>query len=433
MTDIAPKTLFTDETLMNWGAVTDDEPGEDVGEAVEADSKPPRAPDMSSNDTKAPVSPASKQPAAVANVISRMRWMPAGTLSTKPPPRLWLFRDTELDMNVIPLGEVGFVAGAGGVSKTFCVIAAAIAIALGKSWLETFDAVTPGRVALFLAEEGAEECHRRLDSVARALRLTEEEKRTVEARVLCVPLVGVTANLIKGDADTDVAKAMFLELEAMAAEGPPWRLIVFDALSRFAGDITETSNSAGANFIKVVEKFTSLPGTPTAAIVHHSNQASRTPGQAMTTSGIRGVTALTDNARWAVTLTADDGGMVEMRLSKSNYGPHFPHLPLLKLARRDEGVLSPASEAEIMASAAKASEKKANSAAAKGADEDLEWKLLAEVQRHPKRHNSANKLYGAVGGTKATVMAKVKALVECGQLVLGPDGFEPGEPVAVAA
>jgi RecA-family ATPase len=364
------------------------------------------------------------QPSATAQgVLSRMRWLEVGILSKAPPPRAWLLRNPELDANVLPLGEAGFVAGAGGTSKTFAMISLAISVALARPWLDTYSVEHSGRVALFLAEENASECHRRLDSVARSMGLTEDEKRLVERSVLCVPLMGLTCNLITGSESTDVAGAIFRQLEAEAA-GEPWRLIVFDALSRFAGVETETSNAAAASFLKVVEKFTTLPGNPTVAVVHHSNQASRTPGLVVGTTAMRGVTALGDNARWVMMLSADDSGLVTLKLTKSNYGPHHPQLPELQLCRREHGVLSPASADEVADALASSPSQAVSRKEAAHADEDLGLKIMGEVRKHPGRYPSANKLAEAVGGTRSTVLAKIKQLLQSGRLVMGSTGFE---------
>lgn len=352
---------------------------------------------------------------SAADAIARLRFLGEGALSVEPPPRLWLLRDADSATPAVPLGEVGLIVGAGGTSKTYAAIALAVAVALGGRWLDSYQVDHAGRVALFLAEETSEECQRRLYYVSEALGLDADARRLVEQRVLVAPLAGVSARLaVQGGGDADVARAFYDRLGELG----DWRLVMFDSLSRFGGADTEVNNAAAADFIKILERFVTLPGTPTVACIHHTSQNSR-DGRIVGATAARGVTALVDNVRWAIAMSADDNGIVTLRVVKSNYGPTYPQLPELALARGAHGVLRPATVEEL----ATASEKRKAQKGDKGdTGKALESALLAEARKHPTRYTSKTRLAEAVTGTKAEKLKVIARLVEEGRLHFGPEG-----------
>lgn len=359
--------------------------------------------------------------------IARMHWLEAGALDVEPEPRDWLIRDGE-QRGVIPLGEVGFLGGAGGTSKTYTALWLAISIATGRPAFGTYEVAARGASVLLLGEESQEECNWRLYQLAKALKLSADERREVERRVLVAPLKGVASALVAAGAvgDTELAHALFDKLSAERRDDAPYRLIVLDSLVRFGASDTEISNAAGAAFVVAAEKYTLLADKPAVMIIHHSNQASRVQGMAMGTTGLRGITALSDNARFVMTLTGDENSnLVTMRVTKNNYGPKHPTQPELMLAVREQGVPGLASVEELAAATEKT--KIDSSKEARDAAEDVQFAILAEVRKHPGRHCSKNKIYAAVGGTKQTVLAQINALATDGRIVINAAGcYEPG-------
>lgn len=355
--------------------------------------------------------------------LARLQFLEEGSLSKQPPPRPWLLRGDDAATPVIPLSEVGLIVGAGGTSKTMATIALASSLATGRPWLGTFNPTLEGcgSVAIFLAEESQDECKRRFYWVAEAMQLSKEERRLVERRVLCAPLAGVKARLVNSGADTDVAHDFH---HALGERRDDWKLVVFDSLSRFGGADTESSNSAAADFVNVLERFTKLPGSPTVACVHHTNQVSR-DGRAVNAASARGVTALTDNARWMASMSVDDAtGFVAMRITKSNYGPMYPSVGEAVLRRGEHGVLHRVTDAEL-------AETRANRQATKSTkarSEDLDQEILAEARKHPDRYKSKSALAVAVGGTKGITLRAITVLVEDGRLEFTPNGCHVPAP-----
>jgi RecA-family ATPase len=308
------------------------------------------------------------------------RWVSARDLrcfdvSARPAPRRWLLmrepegeRETNrIDpegeaeaIGYLPMGKVGMVVAAGGLGKTMALCQLAIAVATRRRWLARRDGgrdvggflVPPGaagRVLLALAEEDAEEAHRRLYDGAYAVGLTREERELAADRIDVLPLAGVAVAFTAGDGagntkPTLVLEALRARLEHRAAQaGAEWRLIVLDPLSRFAGNDTEKDNAAATRFVQAVETLARASGGPTVLLAHHVSKAARA-GEADGANAARGASGLTDGVRWVANLEqAKDGRSLSLALAKSNYSP--PARPVV-LLRGERGALRAASEDE---------------------------------------------------------------------------------------
>lgn len=306
-------------------------------------------------------------------------------LSDKPPTRTYLLsleRDGKT-RPVLPLGKVGMFAGAGGAGKSWAMTQLALAVATGHNWLG-FTVDSPGRVLLVLGEEEKDEAQRRLYRAAAAMNLTAAECDDAARRIWVVPMAGRPVALTKeldGQDGKDLpVTELFREFEKrMAAPGEPWRLIVLDPLSRFAGPDVEVDNAAATRFVQVLERLSQVEGTPTVLVTHHTNKGSRQPNRdkegnptdASAATGARGSSALTDGVRWQANLTAMprlEGAPVlaELAVVKNNYGP--PTGPLTLCSNDDDhGALRGATQEQLATYEAAA--KKANSKAAKSGGE----------------------------------------------------------------
>lgn len=189
---------------------------------------------------------------------------------------------------------------------------------------------------------------------------------------------------------------------------------MFDSLSRFSGRFTEKDNAAAADFIRILEQFAGLPGNPAVAAVHHTSLSARNPnGETPITP--RGVTALSDNCRWVLTLHPDnEDGTVSMRVFKSNYGPTHPFIPDTVMRRGDHGALSVVPEEELEA------EREAQEQDKRAA---IEARVLQEVTRHPCRHETKTALAKACKGKYAAVREAVDRLLEQGMILNDELGF----------
>jgi RecA-family ATPase len=267
----------------------------------------------------------------------------------KPPTRLWLLRDGRrkgMD-GVLPLGKVGQFIAAGGVGKTMALIQLALAVASGSKWLDTFP-VPPegkGRVLLALGEEDLEEAQRR----AYNAHDSRGHARPADGEIVLLPLAGVPcAMLERGELGNSRETAFLVWLRdylvrEVKRTGQPWRLIVIDPLSRFAGPDAETDNAAGTRFVQALESIARLTGA-VVLFSHHTNKLVRHDGAEVTGAGGRGSSSIFDGCRWEASLGVERvaledpetrerlGELVTLAFTKSNYSLRGESLALRRAA-----------------------------------------------------------------------------------------------------
>lgn len=271
---------------------------------------------------------ASVEPSEPSTIQRAWGPLPLAYVTEPAPARRWLLRHPTKDGKecapgagdgMLPLGKAGLLSADGGVGKTHAAVQLAMSIVTARDWLGYFaigHEARVGRVLLLLAEEDAEEIHRRMFNVAESMRLTRADRETVADRVVVLGLAGSPVGLLHFDRDGRGTPTRELEqLRELVATGGPWSLICFDPLARWAGPAVETDNAAATAFVQAAESFCAAPGGPTVLVTHHSSQASVRAG----TPDSRGVTGLRNGFRWEATLKETEAGGVAFRQSKSNY------------------------------------------------------------------------------------------------------------------
>ena len=248
---------------------------------------------------------------------------------SKPPMEaLFTFRGALY----LPAGEVGVIAGEGGVGKTTFLAALVAAVATGRP---IFDGQLrprkPGRVLLVAVEERREMLLAKLDDALLELRPGDpfgadsvEELREMLAanvRIRCgggrlamldevavtetldapehLPRLGdgkVTVRRTVAD-PTPFAEALRRTLDAPSPEGAaPWALVILDPLSRFYTG-NENDNATAARFVNACEALRDTRDRPSIILAHHVAKGS---------TSARGASALTDNPRFTLQLRASD-------------------------------------------------------------------------------------------------------------------------------
>jgi hypothetical protein len=361
-------------------------------------------------------------------------------LAEHPPLRSWLLRRPTRDGKpaqpgsgdgLLPLGKVGLLVSDGGVGKTMALVALAISVITGRSWLEHYyvpmDA-RDGKVVLILGEEDADEVHRRLYAVTQAYELSEAERERVVQQLVVLPLSGHQVALVTADG---VASRELVELRRRLQDeaGPNgWSLIVLDPFSRFAGPEAEVDNAAATQTIQLMESLVNAPGSPTVLIAHHAPQVSISGGG---TVRARGVTGIRDAVRWEATLRAD-GRDVFFRQSKSNYS--VPMHEELRLVRGPGGLLRVATEAEEEARDERRKGAKEERHAELTAKQEariayLQGVLLEKVASAEKPPTSQKQLVGLLSGRKEEREAAISRLLASGR-IQAPTKDVPGYRVA---
>jgi hypothetical protein len=269
----------------------------------------------------------------------------------------------------LPRGKVGILAAAGGAGKTMALVQLALSVATGEQWLGAYDVPKNerGHVLLALGEEDAEEVQRRLHYAFRAIwpedtpanaKARDEAARLAHERIMVLPLAGKPVGFVATDRTTREVSATLAHeqlVRLLTQAGHDWSLVVLDPLSRFAGADTESDSAAATRFIQAVEALVDVPGRPTVLLAAHTTKNSRkgddNPNDA---TAVRGSSALTDGARWAMTMmperqdTLKLGPFVWLELVKSNYGPPDKGR---RVARAKGGALRPLTNQERTAHA----------------------------------------------------------------------------------
>lgn len=285
------------------------------------------------------------------------RWAPLSSWGDDPlvatPPHVdWLLRDarTPKATGVLPAGKVGILAAPGGVGKTMALSQLALSVALGWRWLDAFDVPTPGRVLLALAEEDTAEIQRRLYNATRIMRLNLDahahDREIAAQRIVPLALAGTRVALTDdegGETDT------LIELRERLTNDGPWRLVILDPLSRWAGGDTEKDNAAATRLLQSVETLTKVPGSPAVLVAHHTNKASRADtGKQPDSSDVRGASGITDGARWVAHLERVGGPWRRLSVSKTNYALPPPAVDLVSDGEHG-GALRPPTDGETRA------------------------------------------------------------------------------------
>lgn len=325
----------------------------ELGHAV-PDREPHREALARGHDEGAPSSPTLNQAVEVrrGDALGEL-WRPLErrSLYEPPPPRTWLLvraADGDgRDIEFLPRGKVGMLAAAGGIGKTMVAGQPALLVASGsgRPWLGSLvvhDASRGGRVLVALAEETADEVHRRLYYASCALRLTPEQRERAIGNIVALPVAGRDCGLVRADRNgTAVRTELHAEFLSRLRTDGPWALVVIDPLSRFAGADTERVNASATAFVSGCEELCAAPGAPTVLLLHHTSQASRKAGETDGTAA-RGVTGLVDAVRWCATLTPEresGNGVVGLRLAKSNYSPPCGEVFLARRSPEFSGAL----------------------------------------------------------------------------------------------
>lgn len=362
-------------------------------------------------------------------------------LHEMPPRRRWLLRmpaDSATgreERGLLPLGKVGMLVAGGGVGKTMALTQLALAVATGLPWLcgpAGEGGLLPpeggGRVLLAMAEEDAQEMHRRLYSAHETMRrnaqLTDEESALAARRITVLALAGENVTLVQGGGQgygrEEIRPSSLAAefVERLNTPDDPWSLIIMDPLSRFAGLDTETDNAAATRFVQVLETLTKAPGEPTVLVAHHTNKTARKEGTRDGT-GARGSSALIDGVRWVAELVSEalsaeappgTPRTALLEVTKSNYSP-LPDAPF-RLVRGEHGELSMATK-EVVAARAAAAPEPSVARRQKGTAEKRE-RVIQELQTWESI--SRNMLVANTGVSRDLVSGILESLVAEGKV-----------------
>lgn len=353
--------------------------------------------------------------------------VPRAWLDDPPEPRRWLLKRPTKDGlpcpgahgdGLLPLGKVGLLVSDGGVGKTMALVALAVSVITGRSWLDYYHVpvdVRGSRVLLLLAEEDAEECHRRLFTLASELHLSPDERDLVASQLVILPLAGYLVRLVD-DRGVESRELRAIR-ERLATEGAfaPWGMIALDPFARLAAAEAEIDQSLATRTIQAAETLVASPGGPTVLVAHHASL----DGVKNAAIRARGVTGLRNAVRWEATLRAD-GPDVWFQQSKSNYSLPMPDP--IRLIRGPGGLLRAATPAEEDERVAQGAAAKDAAVAAKEAKREeriaaLERALLDALANAALPPTSQAELTALVPGRREERQDAVARLLASGRII----------------
>jgi len=269
-----------------------------------------------------------------AEMLSRIGVpLSADDWTREPKPTPQLFKHGADDF--LPQGKVGMIIGEGGAGKTQALIQMALAVATDTKWFNLYQAQGAGKVAVLLGEEDQETILRRAQIAHREQwasngELVSRITPLLEANFCPMGLASFPVGFVQGKQqgkpegeETQWARDLRKRLD----ETGPWKLIILDPLSRWAGPSVETDNYVSTRMVEVCEQLTTISGNPTVIVAAHTSKAQRTdttnqgkkepPAMPKTP---RGSSGLYDGARWVMGIAVDDeNDSVIIEVTKSNY------------------------------------------------------------------------------------------------------------------
>jgi hypothetical protein len=227
--------------------------------------------------------------------------------SAPAPVRRWLCE------GLIPQGSAGVFAAAGDAGKSMLAIWLAYLVgcspAVDASMADISaprffgrPVVARGAAVVLTAEDDADEVHRRIQTLDSA-----GLRRQGKQRVFIVPMPsagGVRA--IIQDTQAGAQPTQFWQaLRAKLLEIPDLKLVVLDPLSAFADADVERDNRTGAKLMAMLAELAATTGA-TVILTHHTGKGASPTNLSNARDAVRGVGALVNNGRFALTIWEAD-------------------------------------------------------------------------------------------------------------------------------
>jgi len=215
-------------------------------------------------------------------------------------------------------GDVGFLAGAGGVGKSQVALALSFAVASGSDQFGLRVNGAPAGVVYLSSEDSAAVMHERMKKLAGDSGDWRDRLRLVD---LTTPSVG-SRDLVRLDAHTGawvptrLAEDLAGELRMLANAGKIG-LVVVDPGARFLGPDAEIDPRAATAGVEALSRLGAAAGGAAVLCLMHSTKAHRRGEDS--SGAIRGSSALHDGARAVFELTSEAPGFARLRHVKSNH------------------------------------------------------------------------------------------------------------------
>ena len=250
-------------------------------------------------------------------------------LREQPAPKRWVWPGLLLESKVMVL------AGSGGSSKSYLMLAAATQYALGQSWgpFELPEGPQEGKVLVLYGEEDRQDVHHRLHDLKHSMMLTDEQIGAIAARMAVMPLRGQRVVLAEYDGPErkiQITKAL-MKLEERVVSNKI-KLLILDPMAMLHG-LEENDNLSIGHFVGELDAMCMRSGCSIVLIHHFSKSIAK--AREVNESNIRGASSLVNHVRTCVVVhrlrrdEAPEWGVPEedharwtmFKVVKNNYGP----------------------------------------------------------------------------------------------------------------
>lgn len=186
-------------------------------------------------------------------------------------------------------GTVGSLVAAGGVGKSYKALQEAVLIASGHS-----KSIKKGGVLYLPAEDPIDEIGKRLQAIAKAYKLTEQEKAEAAENLKIWPLLGASPDLLEKTEDSQPLIDAICNIAKTYKN--PLRIIYFDTLRRFS----YADENDGGQMSKVLACMETICKRINCScfFLHHASKAAALNGNMAMQQAARGSSVLTDNIRY---------------------------------------------------------------------------------------------------------------------------------------
>lgn len=198
------------------------------------------------------------------------------------------------------LGTVGSLVAAGGTGKTYYALQVGLDIACGLS-------MTRGGVLYLPAEDPEEEVGQRVQTIANAWKLTDEQHAHCKNNFKVWPLIGESPDLMEIDEQTEKRPLVDAIVDIAAknfTNGDRLRLVIFDTLRRFTF-ADENDSGAMSKFLASMEGICKRTGAA-CYFLHHASKSAVLNGKTQEQQAARGSSVLSDNIRYQEFLSPMD-------------------------------------------------------------------------------------------------------------------------------
>jgi len=227
-----------------------------------------------------------------------------------PPPMKWTVP------NLIPAGVVGLLSAEGGAGKSHLALLLAVQKSIASpEHIKPFGITKPGKVIYLNVEDPEDEIARRFHALVNEYKLGSKDIEMMQQNLTLLPALGLVGPMAQlNECRNPVQTKFAIGLRNLIKMIRP-ELLILDTKSRLFG-LNENDTEHNAAWLRIFEQI-AREFDCAVLVLHHYSKAGRVAGGV---GASRGSSALTDNARFSLSLSAiSDELAKKLNLNKRDY------------------------------------------------------------------------------------------------------------------